>query len=190
MVEGSSSIVIISSLFSFIIIHTHPINKSSRLNFHLSEGTFDYTSPLVGLTLGGILSRSWYFPVAKQCIANWNLDLFLRYFFGLPVAIASYILMKKFLPIIIEPIFKLLRIRAHYIPYAEFAKYVSSGIRHYSETQTEKIHTDFHTNGKYPNPDYQLAWVRIYTKFFLYVALTYTVAVLVPILTGLLLEKK
>jgi len=193
MVEGSSSIVIISSLLSLIIIHTHPINKSTRLNFHLSEGTFDYTSPLVGLTLGGILSRSWYFPVAKQCIATWNLDLFLRYLIGIPATIASYILIRKSLPIFLEPIFKLLRVRAHYIPYSDFAKYVTSGIKHYSEytngAQSEKNHTDC-SNGKYSNPDYLLAWVRIYTKFFLYVALTYTVAVLVPILTGLILEKK
>jgi len=192
LVQGSSFIDQCSVLFSFILLHGHPINKSTRLNFYLSEGTFDYTSPLVGLTLGGILSRSWYSPVSQQCIPTWNLDLFLRYIIGVPASIGSYILIRKLLPYLIEPIFKFLRIRAHYIPYTEFAKYLTNGIKVYSEgIPPGDIKEDNNTcNGKLPNPELLLAWVRIYTKFFLYIALTYTVAVFIPILTGFILEKR
>jgi len=195
LVQGSSTVVIISCLFSIIIIHSHPINKSTRLNFYLSEGTFDYTSPLVGLTLGGIISRAWYSSTTQNCISTPNFDLILRYLIGVPISVLSYILIKKLLPYIIEPIFRLLGIRAHYIPYSEFARYVTNAIKQHSDNHTiingEMYKEDtITTNGKGANPDLLLAWVRIYTKFFLYLALTYIVAVIVPIIHGFILEKR
>jgi len=190
LVQGSYVVVLLSTLISIVIIHGHPINKSTRLNFYLSEGTFDYTSPLVGLTLGGILSRPWYPNTTQQCITTWNLDLFLRYIIGVPTTITSYILIRRLLPYIIEPIFRLLRIRAHYIPYSEFAKYLTNAIKLQSEIIPQREQEENGSNGKIPNPELLIAWVRIYTKFFLYIALTYSVAVFVPVITGLLSEKR
>jgi len=189
-IQQSSSVVIISALFSIILLHFHPIDKSSKLNFYLSEGTFDYTSPLVGLTLGGILSRSWYFYVCQQCISTWNLDLFIRYIIGAPITISLYIVIRRLLPYIIEPIFRLFRIRAHYIPYSDYAKYISSRIKQFSEIPNGDNSNYEENNGRHQNPELLIAWVRIYTKFFLYIALTYTVAVGIPVLCGWILEKK
>jgi len=190
IVQSSYSVVLISALFSLLLIHCHPIDKSSRLNFYLSEGTFDYSSPLVGLTLGGILSRSWYTPVSKQCIPTPNLDLLLRYVIGGPLTIASYVLIRKTLPYIIEPIFRLFRIRAHYIPYSDYAKYITSCIKQVSEISNGYHVKEEEQNGRHQNPELLLCWVRIYTKFLLYIALTFTVAVVVPVITGWVLEKK
>jgi len=193
IVQGSYAVLIISTIFSVILIHFHPIDKSSRLNFYLSEGTFDYTSPLVGLALGAIISRSWEKFVGQQCIATWNTDLLLRYLIGAPVCIASYILIRRLLPYVIEPIFRLFRIRAHYIPYSEYAKYITSCIKHVSELPIEEKSVqqkEETTNGKFPNPECLLAWVRIYTKFFLYMTLTVTVAVGIPVMDGWIFKKK
>jgi hypothetical protein len=191
IVERSSSVVIISALFALTILHCHPINKDSRLNFYLSEGTFDYTSPLVGLTLGGILSRSHYLFVHNQCISGWNRPLLTRYLVGAPISIGCYFLIRRLLPYILEPIFRLLRIRAHYIPYSDYAKYISSCIKHEIPNGEISHHGEEETNGKhYQNPELLLAWVRIYTKFFLYMILTYTVAVVVPVISESILAKK
>jgi len=207
LVAQSSSVVILSALFAIIIIHCHPINKDNRLNFYLSEGTFDYTSPLVGLTLGSILSRSHYLFVYNQCINGWNSKLLVRFGVGLPISISCYILVRKLLPKILEPIFRTLRIRAHYIPYSDYIKYITSCIKHFSEDIPNGVllhHEDGTngangangTNGKHfqyqyqQNPELLLAWVRIYTKFFLYLVLTYTVVVGVPHICEWILEKK
>jgi len=198
IVERSSSVVIISALFSLIILHCHPINKENKLNFYLSEGTFDYTSPLVGLTLGSILSRSHYLFVHNQCISGWNKMLVLRYLVGTPISVGCYILVRRLLPYILEPIFRLLRVRAHYIPYSDYARYITSCIKQFSETEIPNgvipHHGEEETNGKIhhqnQNPELLLAWVRIYTKFFLYLVLTYTVTAGIPVITEWILMKK
>jgi len=206
LVFGSLWIVLSSSGILLLWLHAHPIDKSSQLNFHLSEGTFDYTSPLLGLALGGVLSRTWYSPVQEQCISSWNSSLLVRYLIGAPMSIAIYISSKKILPHVIEPIMKALKIKAHYIPYSEFTTYLTQEIKSHSPKLQENgvvavegqeglngSHTNGHVgsnNGKTQlNPEYLLSWVRVYTKCFVYIILTYTITVFVPITTGLLLNK-
>jgi len=92
-----------------------------------------------------------------------------------------------------------LNVKAHYIPYGEFAHYVGNGIKVHLEVLTKNTlvdngHVDNgqveieNENGKLVNPEGLLAWGRIYAKFLLYVFLTFTVAVFVPVFTGLWLN--
>jgi len=189
-VRGSSSVVIISALFCIVLIHCHPIDKTSKINFYLSEGTFDYTSPLVGLTLGGIISRSWYFYVCRQCISTWDSDLLLRYLIGAPISISAYFILRKFLPYVLEPTFRLMRVRAHYIPYSDYAKYITTCIKQFSETIPNGDFNNNEEETRYQNPELLIAWVRIYTKFFMYTALTILVSVGIPVLTGWIIGEK
>jgi len=200
LVEGSYWVMLCCLSFLLVVLHSHPIDKSSRLNFHLSEGTFDYTSPLLGLALGGMISRSWYFPVQEYCIPSWDFSLFIRYLFGFPISVASYFAIKKTLPHIIEPIMKSLKIKAHYISYSDYAKYLAQEIKCSAKLEdspgvdvvTGAAASVEETNGKVngKNPEYLLAWVRIYTKLILYVGLTFTVSVIVPLVAGLILNNK
>jgi len=184
LIIGSPIISFLSLATVLLVLHAHPINKSTRLNFHLSEGTFDYTSPLLGLTLGGIICRNWFKSVELMCISTLNYELLFRFMIGTPFTIFSYILTKKLLPYFIEYFLKLLRIKAHYIPYTEFSKYVSIAIKYHTESNINKEKDD-NNNGKIQNPEYLLAWTRIYTKFILYVVLTFNVSVVVPVLTDM-----
>jgi len=129
--------------------------------------------------------------VHNQCISGWNKPLLTRYLVGAPISIGCYFLIRRLLPYILEPIFRLLRIRAHYIPYSDYAKYISSCIKHEIPNGEISHHGEVETNGKhYQNPELLLAWVRIYTKFFLYLVFTYTVAVGVPVISEWILAKK
>jgi len=148
-----------------LFMHTHPIDKSSRLNFHLSEGTFDYTSPLLGLTLGGLLFRPWHVSTQEQCIASLNPSLLIRWVIGASVSIFSYIYIKKILPKFIEPIFKSLKIKAHYIPYSEFTKYVTHSIKSSTSIQEtgQKVEEGIEVKNGYTN-GYKNGYTNGYTN--------------------------
>jgi len=105
---------------------------------------------------------------------------------------------------------KFLKIKAHYIPYSKYATYLSHEIKTCllnpqetptgaaAATEAEGIrevvvngYTNGHvtSNGKSQNPEFLLAWVRVYTKFFMYVVITFAVGVFIPITTGPFLNK-
>jgi len=202
LVTGSYWVILCFLGLLLVMLHAHPTDKSSRLNFHLSEGTFDYSPALLGMALGGVLSRTWYIPVQEQCIPSWNFSLLIRYVIGTPVSIAAYISIKKMLPFIIEPIMKSLKIKAHYNSHSEYSKYLSQEIKFITKPQDvaaiggdvataaagEEHEANGNTSGKTQNPEYLIAWVRIYTKLLLYAGLTYVIAVFVPLVTGLFLN--
>jgi len=132
----------------------HPFNKKSKVAFHFSEGTFDYTPPIIAV---GLASTLGIFSLGEKvpCSMDPSILLF-RYGSGIPVAGILYFGSRAIFPSLIEFALKKLRVDCHYIPYGKFRDYVIENTKNPNSPVNDR---------------YQMAWVRYVTKFLQYFSL-------------------
>jgi len=158
-IPENSILFYIMFLSACIIFHYHPINRSSKLKFHFSEGTSDQSAPSIGCVAGGYLII-FLGALSKERKAPNIQCLLLRYAIGLPISVGLYFIMRKTFPIILEKIFKLFNLESNFMPYSKFYDYLFVELEKSHSWKEEGVY-----NGK-------LCRVRAYAKFFQYVLIS------------------
>jgi len=137
----------------------HPFNKSSKEAFLLSEGTFDYSPPIMAV---GLFSSLCLFRTnTLNVCTGTSYTLLMRYVVGIPMLAAVYFGSRYILPHIVEPILKYCNVDAHYIPYGKFRNYIVENLKKPQTNTNEKC---------------KKAWVRIICKFLQYAFVTIAVS--------------
>jgi len=116
------SVIVLAMLY-------HPVNRSTPLFFHLSEGTFDYTPVLLGVAFGSISARYFSPNPAWMCLPGFSIKLLLRYVVFVPFCAGIYLFVEKLAPIVLEFIFTKLGIPGNYVPYNKYKEYVLHAVR-------------------------------------------------------------
>jgi hypothetical protein len=136
---------IISVSVVWIIFVFHPVDKSSWIRFHLSEGCFDNSASLLGVALTGIV---WppFIPGDSMCIGvSWN--LLFRWVIGLTMLISVYFGCSKILPLIFAPLLKVLGVTANNLGYKQFKIYIVQSIEYYGDVKSNNLEASSKPNG-------------------------------------------
>jgi len=145
-------------------------------------------------------------PQADSLCVGLSWTLLWRYLIYGTITIAIYYGTRKFAPYVLEPLLKMLGIKAHYMPYGQYKEYLTQAIKHYSfnpsltngkhnghvEGENSKVSQSTQNghnghdenqvkNGYTPkNPAHHIHWVRLCTKLIQYCVLGLVVSVIVP----------
>eukprot|EP01130_Rhizamoeba_saxonica_P005519 TRINITY_DN21_c1_g1_i1.p1 TRINITY_DN21_c1_g1~~TRINITY_DN21_c1_g1_i1.p1 ORF type:complete len:372 (-),score=41.74 TRINITY_DN21_c1_g1_i1:19-1134(-) len=156
---------ILSVIFIFFLLH--PMSYESRLNYHLSVGTLDYSSSTLGTAAGGS-AVSYITPyLTNNCVFMFSspIHLLLRYIIGISICVATYELSKVAYPPAIEFILKLLNIEANFVSYKQFPKYLLQEINQYEKKANNSVDS------------FKLPWIRVCTRYMQYFSLSLAVGV-------------
>jgi len=128
-VSGNFFSMIFGLSIVVLVMLYHPVDRSNALNFHLSEGTFDYTPTLLGVAFGSISARYFSPNPSWMCSNGFSLNLLFRYLIGVPISAGIYFGVRTYVPGLLDLLLKKFEISAHYIPYKNYKNYVLHSVR-------------------------------------------------------------